>query len=203
MSDGNVVTGTPIVGQTVNATNTVTIGGAATTPPTLVAIDGTLGVVDTTRTAIDENESIYCDGYVYGYDPDLNSDVSEIVKIVGDGSMNVVANESGITTGTGAMIEVLDLDDTVVATYVLIIFGDVNGDGFADSNDANNIEQHENLELGETGELQTYLQFAGDVNCDDYADSNDANNIEQHENLELGELGVLDIAGIVEHWVNN
>ncbi len=203
MSDKNVVTGTAICGQLVNATNTVTIGSAATTPPTLVAIDGTLGVVDTSRTELDANEGTSCDGYVYGYDPENNFDVSEIVEVVGDGTMNVVDNENGITTGTGAMIQVLDLDSNVVAEYVLIIFGDVNLDGFVDSNDASNIELHENFELGDAGELPTYLQFAADVNLDGFADSNDASNIELHENFELGDSGQLDIAGIVDYYLNN
>ena len=203
MSDGNVVTGTSILGQNVKPTNTVTIGSAASTPPTLVAIEDTLGVVDTSRTELDANEGTSCDGYVYGYDPDNNSDVSEIVKVVGDGTMNVVENENGITTGTGAMIQVLDLDSNVVAEYVLIIFGDVNLDGFVDSNDASNIELHENFELGDAGELPTYLQFAGDVNLDGFADSNDASNIELHENFELGDSGQLDVAGIVDYYLNN
>lgn len=202
MSDKNVVTGTAICGQVVNPTNTINIG-ATSTPPTLVVVDGSIGVIDTSRTELDANEGTSCDGYVYGYDPDNNYDVSEIVEVVGDGTMNVVENENGITTGTGAMIQVLDLDDNVVAEYVLIIFGDVNLDGFVDSNDASNIELHENFELGDAGELPTYLQFAADVNLDGFADSNDASNIELHENFELGDSGQLDIAGIVDYYLNN
>ncbi len=199
MDDKNVVTSTAYTGQTVSQnTNTVTIGSAA---PTLVAIDGTLGVVDTSRTDLDaEFEGTTCNGYVYGYDPEANGDVSEIVEVVGDGTMNVVANDEGNTTASGAMIQVLDLDENVVAEYVLIVFGDVNGDGAVDSNDASNIELHEGYELGDNGQMVTYLQFAADVNLDGSADSNDASNIELHENYELGDNGRLDVASIVEFY---
>ena len=198
MSDGNVVTGTAICGQTINATNTITFGSAAQAPE-LVAIDGTLGVVDTNRTDLDaEFEGTSCDGYVYGYDPDNNSDVSEIVEVIGDGEMNVVPNAEGYTNGSGAMIQVLDLDGNVVAEYVLIVFGDVNGDAAVDSNDASVLELHEGYEYGDNGQLVTYLQFAGDVNIDYAADSNDASAIELHENYEFGDNGRLDVAAIIE-----
>lgn len=201
MSDSNVVTGTPIVGQTVNATNTVTIGGAAATPPELVAIDGTLGVVDTSRTEMDmddidsDGDTQTVDGYLLGFDPDNNSSLDELFTVEGDGEMQIVATEAGSEAGTGTMVNVVDNDGNVVATYVVIVFGDVNGDGFADTTDASNIEQHDGWVLGDLGRLYSYQDFAGDVNIDGACDTTDASNIEQHDGWVLGDLGRIDVAG--------
>ena len=201
MSDGNVVTGTAVVGQTVTPNTTPANFGAVTPPsepPVLVPIDGTLGVVDTTRTDLDADfEGTSCDGYLYGWDSEGDHSISELFEVIGDGDYNVIPNEEGSECATGTMVQVVDFDGNVVAEYVVIIFGDVNGDGAADSNDASNIELHENYELGENGQLVTYLQFAADVNCDGAADSNDASNIELHENYELGDNGRIDIEAII------
>lgn len=203
MSDGNVVTGTSITGQTVSQnTNTVTIGSAST-PPTLAVVDGTIGVIDTSRTEMDaedidsDGDTKAVTGYIYGVEPEDGQSVYDVFEVVGDGEMVVVPNAEGNESATGAIVQVVDLDGNVVAEYVLIIFGDVNGDGAVDSNDANNLEQHENYELGDYGRLESYLDFAGDVNCDGGSDSNDANNIEQHENYELGENSRIYQADII------
>lgn len=201
MSDGNVVTGTSIVGQTVNPTNTVTIGSAASTPPTLVAIDGTLGVVDTSRTEMDvddidgDGDTMVIDGYLLGFDPDNNGAIDELFAVEGDGEMQIVATEAGSEAGTGTMVNVVDNDGNVVETYVVIVFGDVNGDGFADTTDASNIEQHDGWVLGDLGRLYSYQDFAGDVNIDGACDTTDASNIEQHDGWVLGDLGRIDVAG--------
>ncbi len=178
MSDGNVVTGTAICGQTVNATNTVTIGAAASTPPTLAVVDGTIGVIDTSRTDLDaEGEGTVCDGYLYGFDLEGNADVSELFMVVGDGTMNVVENSEGLVNTTGTMVQVVDLDGIVVAEYVLIVFGDVNGDALIDGTDASVIELHEAWEQ----RVFTYQEFAGDVNVDGITDGTDASICELHD----------------------
>lgn len=199
MSDSNVVTGTPIVGQTVNATNTVTIGGAAaTTPPELVAIDGTLGVVDTSRTDLDaDNEGTTCDGYLLGFDPDNNGSIEELFEVVGDGTMNIIASSEGSEAATGTMVQVLDLDDNVVAEYVVIVFGDANGDGFADTTDASILEEHDSWVYGEYGRLFTYQDFACDVNVDGAADTTDSSIIEEHDGWVYGDTGRIDVATVL------
>lgn len=203
MSDGNVVTGTSILGQNVNPTNTVTIGSAASTPPTLVAIDGTLGVVDTSRTMLDEwdidedGDTQEVTGYLLGFDPDNNGALGELFEVEGDGEMQIVATEAGSEAGTGTIVNVVDNGSNVVATYVVIVFGDVNGDGFADGTDGSNLEQHDAWSLGDYGRLYSYQEFAGDVNVDGGADGTDASNIEQHDAWGLGDLGRIDIAGII------
>lgn len=203
MDDKNIVTSTAYTGQTVSQdTNTVTIGSASVAP-TLVAIDGTLGVVDTSRTMLDEwdndgdGDTQNVAGYLLGFDPDNNGSLDELFKVEGDGTMEIVASSEGSETATGTMVNVVDLDGNIVATYVVIVFGDVNGDGFADGTDGSNIEQHDAWGLGEYGRLYSYQEFAGDVNVDGAADGTDASNIEQHDAWGLGDTGRIDVAGII------
>lgn len=190
MSDGDLVTGNPITGQTVTVGDSVIIGSAAEAP-TLAVIDGTIGVIDTTRT------SEYCDedgnpvdegiftGYIYGVEPEASETVDAIFEVVGDGYMTVVANEAGSEAGTGTVVEVYDNSDNLVASYVLVIFGDVNGDGFIDAYDALDTELHDawGYATSSNGMRMEYAYqvFAGDVNCDTMLDAYDALDIELHD----------------------
>lgn len=200
MSDENVVTGTAICGQVVNATNTINIG-AASTPPTLVAIDGTLGVVDTSRTMMDEwdndGDGDYqeVDGYLFGFDPDANSSLEELFAVEGDGTMSIVATDAGSEAATGTLVQVLDSGNNVVATYVNIVFGDVNGDGAADTTDASYVELHDAWMLEPNGRLWSYQEVAGDVNVDGSCDTTDASYVELHDAWILDPLGRIDVAG--------
>ncbi len=181
MSDGNVVTGTPIVGQTVTpTTNTVTIGSVAT-PPELVVKEGTIGVIDTTRTVIDAVEGTECDGYVYGVEPFLYETVGDVFEVVGDGEMEIVPSPYGSENGTGAMVQVIDDNENVVAEYVLIIFGDVDGDGEVTSLDVSEVEWHAGWVHTDTeeGRMRYYYQdFAGDVDGCGEASALDVSEIE-------------------------
>ena len=148
MSDGDLVTGDPITGQTVTVGDSVIIGGAAEAP-TLAVIDGTIGVIDTTRT------SEYCDedgnpvdegiftGYIYGVEPEASETVDAIFEVVGDGELEIIANEAGSEAGTGTIVNVLDGNGDVVESYVLVIFGDVNGDGMVDGSDSFDVDLHD------------------------------------------------------------
>ena len=205
MSDGNVVTGAAITGQTVTNTSnpSVTFGAAVSNPPELVVVDGTIGVIDTSRTMLDaddidgDGDLQEVDGYLLGYDPDVNSDLSELFEVVGDGTMEVVATEAGSETATGTMVNVLDLDSNVVASYVLIVFGDANGDGVADATDAGMIELHDAYLLEPYERLYTYQDFACDVNVDEVADATDAGMVELHDAYLLEPNERIDIAGIL------
>ena len=190
MSDGDLVTGDPITGQTVTVGDSVIIGDAAEAP-TLAVIDGTAGVIDTTR------QDMYCDemgtgmgdatftGYIYGVEPEVSETVDAVFEVVGDGYMTVVANEAGSEAGTGTVVEVYDNSDNLVASYVLVIFGDVNGDGFIDAYDALDTELHDawGYATSSNGMRMEYAYqvFAGDVNCDTMLDAYDALDIELHD----------------------
>lgn len=203
VTDADVVNGDMITGQTVTSTGESRVIGAATVAPELAVIDGTIGVIDTGRTTLDADNGIECDGYLYGIDPyDAGETVDMIFEVVGDGTMNVVANDAGCEAGTGTMVEVLDLDGNVVASYVLIVFGDVNGDGFADGADAGDIELHDAYMLNdETGRLLAYQEFAGDVNGDGLADGPDAGDIELHDaymlNDDTGRILIADLIAML------
>lgn len=203
MADEYLETGDMIFGQIVDATAAKTQLGSASVAPELAVIDGTIGVIDTSRTTLDAEAGTECTGYIYGVDPyDAGETVDSVFEVIGDGTMEVIANEAGSDCGTGAMVNVLDLDGNVVASYVLIIFGDVNGDGNADSIDSGDIELHEAFMLNDvTGRLLTYQEFAGDVNGDGGADSIDAGDLELHEafllNDETGRIVISDIIALV------
>ena len=201
MSDGDLVTGDPITGQTVTVGDSVIIGGAAEAP-TLAVIDGTIGVIDTTR------QDMYCDeseagtgdatftGYIYGVEPEYAEDVNSVFEVVGDGEIEIIANEAGSEAGTGTIVNVLDLDGNVVESYVLVIFGDVNGDGMIDAVDAGDIELHDGwaYEMSSNGMRfeYAYQAFAADVNCDFMADAVDSGDIELHDGYayEMGSDGM-------------
>lgn len=180
MSDGNVVRGAALTGQTVSdKTNTVSIGAAVSNPPKLVVVDGTIGVIDTSRTDLTlDGETV--DGYLLGFDIYANGEVSEVFEVVGDGTMEIIPNAEGLENTTGAVVQVVDLDGNVVARYVLIVFGDVNGDFSVDPTDANIIELYDGFEV----DLDPYQVFAGDVNVDYGTDPTDANIIELFDGFE-------------------
>ncbi len=192
LSNGDAVTGDSIVGQTVESTGaSQVIGGGAAEAPTLGVIDGTIGVVDTTR------KDMYCDedgygtgdetfaGYIYGVEPEAGETIDAVFEVVGDGYMSIVANDAGSEAGTGTLVEVYDNGDNLVATYVLVIFGDVNGDGAIDIGDSGDIELHDawGYEASSNGMRfdLAYQSFASDVNCDGAVDIADAGDIELHD----------------------
>jgi hypothetical protein len=202
MDDGDVVTGGLVTGQTVASVGVERTIGAASVAPELAVIDGTIGVIDTGRTTIDADEGIECDGYLYGLDADNYETVDVIFEVIGDGEIEIVANDAGSEAGTGTMVNVVDLNGTVVASYVLIVFGDVNGDGAADALDAGDIELHDSYALNDvTGRLLAYQEFAGDVNGDSAADALDAGDIELHDayalNDDTGRLIISDIIAML------
>ena len=199
MTDSDIVTGDPIVGQAATVTGLVTIGSAAAAPE-LAVIDGTIGVIDTTRTTIDADNGIECDGYLYGVDPyDAGETVESVFEVIGDGTMEIVANEAGNECATGTMVNVLDLDGNVVASYILIIFGDVDGDGEATGFDASAMELHDAYMLNDdTGRFLAYQEFAGDVDGDFEATGFDASAVELHDSFMLNEdTGRLIISDII------
>ena len=206
MSDGNVVTGTAVVGQTVTPDTTPANFGAVTPPaqaPELVVVDGAVAVIDTTRTELDmddidgDGDTQVVDGYLLGFDPDNNGSLDELFAVEGDGEMVITASAEGSEAGTGTIVEVVDLDGNVVATYVVIVFGDVNGDGVADPNDAGYVEEHDAWMFGDYGRLYGYQVFAADIDLSTEADPNDAGYIEEHDAWMFGDLGRIDVASII------
>lgn len=99
------------IGQTLNRVD-ATVGFAGAATPELVAKTGTTGVVDSTNM------------YVYGVT--AGDSVLDYFEATNSGTLAQVTNGSSVN-GTGATLQ-LKQGDTVLATYTVIIFGDINGD---------------------------------------------------------------------------
>lgn len=70
--------------------------------------------------------------FIYGIEP--HTDSLESYLAAENGTLKIVATAHG--QGTGTKIELYDEDGVLVKTYTLVIFGDLNGDGWYDATDA-------------------------------------------------------------------
>lgn len=146
------------VGQKLTLTNaTVTVGDGAVTAPELAVIADTTGYIDAERK------------YVYGVK--AGDEATAYFEATNGGSIEMVANEAGVTNGTGALLQLKGADGAVIETYTLIIFGDVNGDGKVNSTDAVSVKRASVL-LASLDEPDVF--FAADVNGDGKVNSTDA-----------------------------
>ncbi len=108
--------------------------------------------------------------FVYGFDVGMGTTAELKQKVVasGSGTIKVVYTEYGL--GTGAKINVLS-DNTVVKSYTIIIFGDVNGDAVIDTNDSSDV-------LSAASGLKDYeddcIIMAADLNGDGNIDTMDS-----------------------------
>ena len=107
--------------------------------------------------------------FVSGFDTGMTTSAEIKQKVVasGAGSLKITSTEYGI--GTGTVIDVV-LDDTVVKSYTVIIFGDVNGDAIIDSNDSSQVQA---VSTGLTVFGSSALNKASDLNNDGIIDSAD------------------------------
>ena len=89
------------------------------------------------------------------------------VIVTGSGTIKTVYTDLGL--GTGALINVVD-GGTVVKTYTVVIFGDVNGDAIIDTNDLFVFE----IVANGMGDFDTSAcEFAADLNGDEVIDTMD------------------------------
>jgi hypothetical protein len=85
--------------------------------------------------------------------------------------------------GTGATVELVSNETgETVATYKIIIFGDVNGDGIIDANDAGIMEDHEKWRVTWDPLEDAAFLIAADINGDGNVDSIDADILVDVEN---------------------
>ncbi len=90
---------------------------------------GTIIAVDQSGTVIDDEVQ-----YIYGVAPGL-IDLSDYIQVSQDGcTINYTFVNSAI--GTGSRVTVKNADGATLATYTVVIFGDVDGNGWYDANDA-------------------------------------------------------------------
>ena len=189
VDNGDLVTGGMITGQTVTDTGATWTIGASAVAPTLAVIDGTIGVINTDYTEYGPYFDP-CNGFIYGVEPEYGESIDMVFEVVGDGEIEIIANEYGSDCGTGTVVNVLDLDGNVVETYVLIIFGDVDGSGDITADDAYYIELHDAWGYGESGQFEDpAMLLAGDVDVSGSVDADDAYYIELHDAYGYGEDG--------------
>lgn len=166
---------------------------AAADPELILTEEGNGAVI---RTDLCTGSGDYA-GCVFGIDT-LNGENIEDYVTTKAGSVEVVANEDG-NMSTGATILLKDDSGKVVATYVFIYFGDVNGDGSVDSTDAAMVEAHD-LWV-ETIDEDTAAYYASDVNYDAVIDITDSAAIEaQDQWVEELEAQNVIAAGFNEAW---
>ena len=138
MSDGNIVTGDPISGQTVTDTGVERTIGTAAAPADLAvkaAYADSGIIIDTAKTFGGEY-----DGVVYGFTLPGNgatkvtqSFYETYLEATNGGSITVVATpyvKRPVSYGTGSTIQVYNDGETEPSkTYLLVLFGDVDGNG--------------------------------------------------------------------------
>ena len=106
--------------------------------------------------------------YAYTVETSKPADVFEVVN---GGAMEVVPNEKGYNNATGSKILVEKTDGTILKTYTVIVFGDVNGDGTVDGFDVLEID----LAINKLTSLTGVYAIAADVNADGTINATDYN----------------------------
>lgn len=162
------------IGQTLNRVDTTISYKGAVGTPELVLTQADNGAVIRKDLCTTSGEFAGC---VFGIDT-LNGENIEDFVTTAVGSIEVVANADG-NISTGATILLKDAAGEVVATYVFIYFGDVNGDGAVDITDAATVEAHD--QWVETIEEDTSAYYASDVNYDAVVDITDSAAIEAQD----------------------
>lgn len=112
--------------------------------------------------------------FIYGIEP--HTDSLENYIAAENGSIKIISTAKG--QGTGTKIELYDDEGTLVKTYTLVIFGDLNGDGWYDATDATLVNciiggMFTKEQLGEAA------YFAADCNHDGVIGESDAELLQQ------------------------
>lgn len=147
---------------------------AAAADPELILTEEGNGAVIKTNLCTGSGDYAGC---VFGIDT-LNGENIEDYVTTKAGSIEVVANDQGNMT-TGATILLKDDSGKVVATYVFIYFGDVNGDGAVNITDSSDIEAHD--QWVKTIPEDTAAYYSCDVNADAAVNITDSSDIEAHD----------------------
>ncbi len=147
MSDDNLVTGTMIYGQSATVGEAITIGSAAAEPADLAKKAGAEAgiIIDTVHTFGGAYK-----GVVYGFTQGANNAttfmtnayITKNLEATNGGTFELTRSIGTMGFGTGTVINVKNSDGTDACKYVVVIFGDVNGDGLINVNDIKPITAH-------------------------------------------------------------
>ena len=161
------------MGQTLNRVDT-TISYKSAGKPELVLTQADNGAVIRKDLCTTSGEFAGC---VFGIDTLNGENIADFVTTA-VGSVEVVANNKG-NISTGAKILLKDTSGAVVATYVFIYFGDVNGDGAVNITDSTDVEAHD--QWVSLFEEDTAAYYSCDVNADAAVNITDSGDIEAHD----------------------
>lgn len=162
---GEVIDNATVTG----AKATITIAGAAGNPQ-IIAKEGSTGHA-ATKDGVN---------YLYGVQPGTNeAGLADYFEAV-DGKL--VWNSTGTVGGTGTVCELQTNDSTVVATYILIIFGDVDGDGIITVTDSGNVEK---AAAFDSTAVTGYGVISANVDGDDAITVTDSGNVEKAAAFDL------------------
>lgn len=122
-------------------------------------------------------------GHIYGLEPGLtqNTFQNQYIQVNGNGRLEFIPTDNGFGTETKVMLYD-NATNTLLSTYNIVIFGDVNGDSIINAIDSDIciLVQNWMIEWDET-EDAAFIK-AGDVNGDGRVDAVDADIITLHEN---------------------
>lgn len=120
---------------------------------------------------------------IYGLQPGLSTTAFEANYVTINGNGRLQYTFIAGSFGTGTKVELIDnTTNTVMETYYIVIFGDLNGDGSVDSNDSGLIIDYENwLVEWDPVEDKVFL-MAGDINGDGTVGAVDADLLVEIEN---------------------
>ena len=106
-------------------------------------------------------------GYIYGLDENFTS-ISQYISVKsGTGTLQFTPTPLG--NGTGSIVSVFKTDGTLYKNYIVIIFGDVNGDCRADGQDTVIIS----CIINKMTDYPDYTSFAADLDFNDTLDDED------------------------------
>ena len=95
--------------------------------------------------------------------------VSDYFAVSDNGSLLQIENDYGNINATGTIVQTLSSSRTVIDEYIIVILGDVNGDGAIDGFDAITID----LYIANLHELTGAYLEAADINQDGLVDDSD------------------------------
>jgi len=121
-------------------------------------------------------------GLIFGINEGFEN-IEDFVSLSNDGA-EIEFTPTANGNGTGSVVRII-ADGTEILSYRLVIFGDYNGDGFADAEDTGYFASISNFELFDCYEEgNEHLLMAADINGDGVVDSMDEEDMNAIANFE-------------------
>ncbi|MCR4615663.1 MAG: InlB B-repeat-containing protein [Clostridiales bacterium] len=125
------------------------------------------------------DEDVYIDttrSYIYGIPTGISiSRLQSLFEVTGEGYITIEA--SGRYAGTGTIVSLYDMDDNLLHTYTIVVFGDLDGNGRITGADASIASQALAEGFGFAGEYADVFRFAANVEVLSPRDTFKANDV--------------------------